>query len=75
MRSRVRRWGNSLALRVPREVAVAAAIEEGTEVEVVVESGRVVVTPHPATPTLDELVEGATSREPLISGEGKSGSG
>jgi antitoxin MazE len=60
MRSHVRRWGNSLAVRVPREVAAATAIEEGTEVEVAVEDGRVVLTPRPAAPTLDELVEAIT---------------
>lgn len=42
MRTTIRRWGNSLALRVPREVAADAGMGEGTVVELIAEEGRIV---------------------------------
>jgi antitoxin MazE len=47
MRSRVQRWGNTLALRIPHAIAAETAIEQGSEVEISLEDGRLVVTPVP----------------------------
>jgi antitoxin MazE len=57
MKARVRKWGNSLALRIPRAVAAETGLAEDAEVELSVEAGKLVVTPL-ARPkyTLDELV-------------------
>ena len=59
MRAQVQKWGNSLALRIPRSFAVESAIEQGSEVELSLEDGKLVVTPvgKPAY-TLDSLLEG-----------------
>lgn len=45
MRTRVQRWGNSLALRIPSAFAAETTIEQGSEVELTLEEGRLVVTP------------------------------
>jgi antitoxin MazE len=45
MRARVARWGNSLALRIPSGIAEDAQLVEGSEVEVAVADGRLVVEP------------------------------
>ena len=45
MSTTVSKWGNSLALRIPREVADAAHWTEGTEVRFRVEGGSVTVAP------------------------------
>jgi antitoxin MazE len=45
MSTTVSRWGNSLALRIPREVAEAAHWTEGTAVRFRVEGGSVTVAP------------------------------
>lgn len=61
MRVAVRKWGNSLALRIPKSFADDTHIESGTEVEVTLEAGRLIVTPVP-TPavTLEALLVGVT---------------
>jgi antitoxin MazE len=41
----IQKWGNSLAVRIPRSAAREAALEEGTPVELIVENGEVVVRP------------------------------
>ena len=61
MKSRVQMWGHSLALRIPKSLAAATHMEPGTPVELLLQDGKLVVSPlHPATFTLAELVEGIT---------------
>jgi antitoxin MazE len=45
MRVRVQKWGNSLALRIPKPFAEDAAVTEGTVVELSVLKGRLVALP------------------------------
>ena len=45
MKTAVQRWGNSLALRIPRAYAVETRIAEGSEVELTLKSGALVVQP------------------------------
>ncbi|GMR24151.1 MAG: AbrB/MazE/SpoVT family DNA-binding domain-containing protein [Acidobacteriota bacterium] len=41
----IRKWGNSLGLRIPRNLAKDVQVEEGSSVRVSVRKGRLVVTP------------------------------
>ena len=45
MRVRVQKWGNSLALRIPKSFATETALDSGAEVDLTLEDGRLVVTP------------------------------
>jgi antitoxin MazE len=45
MRARVQKWGNSLALRIPKSFASETALGQGAEVELTLEDGRLVITP------------------------------
>lgn len=45
MRVRVRKWGHSLALRIPKPFAVDAGVGEGTVVDMSVSEGRLVAAP------------------------------
>jgi antitoxin MazE len=45
MKSIVRKWGNSLAVRIPRRVAEHVGIEEGTELELLEERGAILIKP------------------------------
>jgi antitoxin MazE len=47
MRVRVQKWGNSLALRIPRSFATETSLETGVEVNMTIENGRLVITPLP----------------------------
>ncbi|KND58089.1 hypothetical protein BVER_00378 [Candidatus Burkholderia verschuerenii] len=44
----LKRWGNSLAVRIPANMAAEISVEEDQEVHVEVEDGRIVVRPHKA---------------------------
>jgi antitoxin MazE len=59
MRAHVRKWGNSLALRIPRTFAADANLEDGTAVELTVADGRLVAAPvRPHGPSLRRLLAG-----------------
>jgi antitoxin MazE len=57
---RVARWGNSLGVRIPRALAEQVRLEEGTEVEILVEGDALRVRPRPRAYSLNELVEQIT---------------
>ncbi len=45
MRTRIQKWGNSLALRIPKPYAEETEITENSAVDVTVRNGRLVVVP------------------------------
>ena len=45
MKTAVQRWGNSLALRIPSSFAAETHISEGSQVELTLKSGTLVVKP------------------------------
>ena len=45
MRVNVQKWGNSLALRIPKAFAQDAAVTEGSAVDLSVSEGRLVAVP------------------------------
>jgi antitoxin MazE len=59
MRTSVQKWGNSLALRLPKSFAVECGIVEGSAVDLSVRDGGLVVVPVAEDRyTLADLVAG-----------------
>jgi antitoxin MazE len=56
MESRVRRWGNSLGLRIPKSVADDLGLSQDCEVSLEVARGQLIVRPKSRTYKLDELL-------------------
>jgi len=56
METRISRWGNSRAVRVPQDVLKRAGIDPNEPVEISAEPGRIVITPVRHTPTLKDLL-------------------
>ncbi|BFH62100.1 AbrB/MazE/SpoVT family DNA-binding domain-containing protein [Paenibacillus azoreducens] len=54
----VQKWGNSLGIRIPKSLALKVGIKEGSEVDLDVEDGHLVIKPKSAT--LDELLAQVT---------------
>jgi len=57
MKSRIQKWGESLALRIPKSFAAGTKIEQATEVDLVIDDGKLVIGPEW---TLDKLLAGIT---------------
>jgi len=63
MQTKIQRWGNSLGLRIPRSFAEEAGVEAGSQVDLSVRDGDLVVraTKRRAY-RLSELLEKVTSK-------------
>lgn len=59
----VGRWGRSLAIRLPGEVARAAGICDGERVDIEARDGKVVIRPVAPRFTLEELFRGKTPEQ------------
>jgi antitoxin MazE len=60
MKSKVQKWGNSLALRIPKSFAEEADVGAGSEIDLQLREGRLVVVPIRRRPTLKALLEQVT---------------
>ena len=56
--AQVQKWGNSLGIRIPKALAVKAGLVEGTEIEIDVEDGQLVIKPK--AQTLEKLLSQVT---------------
>lgn len=62
MRTRVQKWGNSLAVRIPKPFAQGAGLQPCSEVEVSLEKGEVRLAPVRPRWTLRTLLAGVTKK-------------
>jgi antitoxin MazE len=60
MRSRISKWGNSLALRIPKALGTEVELKDGTEVELSVQDGSIIITPVSSNYQLEDLIQGIT---------------
>ncbi|MBA3469965.1 MAG: AbrB/MazE/SpoVT family DNA-binding domain-containing protein [Herpetosiphonaceae bacterium] len=61
MQTRVQKWGNSLAVRIPKVFATEVGLADDALVEIALLDGQLVITPIVvAAPTLDQLLAGIT---------------
>ncbi len=61
MRGKIQKWGNSLAMRIPRSFAQGANIEDGSNVDLQLRGRRLIVVPIEPQPTLKSLLAGVTA--------------
>ncbi len=60
MQVQVARWGNSLGLRIPKEIARRAGLREGARVDVEAEGDRIIISPARPRYVLADLLRGMT---------------
>jgi antitoxin MazE len=61
MKTRIQKWGNSLALRIPKSFASEVGLKQDAPVEVSLLDGKLVVTPIIKSPfTLNDLLSQVT---------------
>jgi len=57
----IQKWGNSLAIRIPKNLALDSNIEHGSVVEMSIEKGKIVLKPIKRnTDKLNQLLEKIT---------------
>jgi antitoxin MazE len=63
MKAKIARWGNSLGVRIPREIAGRVGLAEGASVEIETKNDRIVLTPARPRYRLEDLLAGMTPRK------------
>jgi antitoxin MazE len=61
VKSKVQKWGNSLALRIPKSFAEEARVKYGSEVDLQVKDGTLVISPIKEIPSLKSLLNQVTT--------------
>lgn len=60
MRAKAQRWGNSLAVRIPKSIAQQAGVNEQDELDIDVDAEVIRLRPRRRQPGLAELLERVT---------------
>ena len=60
MKTTVQKWGNSLAVRIPRPFADEVNLEENSTIDLSVRGGKLVIVPAEPDLTLEALVQAIT---------------
>jgi antitoxin MazE len=60
MQVQVARWGNSLGLRIPKDVVRRTGLREGDRVDVEAEGDRIIISPARRRYVLADLLKGMT---------------
>ncbi|MFW6054454.1 MAG: AbrB/MazE/SpoVT family DNA-binding domain-containing protein [Thermodesulfobacteriota bacterium] len=59
MQTKIKKWGNSLALRIPKSFAVNANLRQDELVDISIDKERIIITPISEKEySLDELLAG-----------------
>ena len=63
MQTKIQKWGNSLAVRIPKAFVKEAHVAYGTTVDLSVDDGKIVIDPHVDKEySLTDLLNGVTTR-------------
>jgi antitoxin MazE len=60
MQIQLSKWGNSLGIRIPKDVAMKLGLSENSRVDLSVEGDRIMISPGRPVYALEELLVGMT---------------
>ena len=61
MQTKIQKWGNSLALRIPKSFALNVNIKQNELVDLSIDKGKIIITPIAQKEySLEELLEGVS---------------
>jgi len=62
MQTKIKKWGNSLALRIPKSFALNAKLRQNELVDISIDKEKIIITPIGEKEySLDELLEGVSA--------------
>ena len=60
MQARIQKWGNSLAIRIPKPFALEVGLEQNSLVAISIKEGKLLLEPIKPSYSLEELLAGVT---------------
>jgi antitoxin MazE len=61
MKATIQKWGNSLAIRIPKNISKDTRVSEGSDINITVENGKIILSPSPKEFSLKELLKNITN--------------
>ncbi len=61
MKTTIQKWGNSLAIRIPKNISKDTRVSEGSNIDIIVDNGKIIISPSPREYSLKELLKNVTS--------------
>ena len=61
MKTTVQKWGNSLAVRIPKSITIDTKVTEGSSINISVEDGNIILSPFAKEVSLTELLNNVTN--------------
>jgi antitoxin MazE len=62
MQTKIKKWGNSLALRIPKSFALNAKLKQNELVDISIDKEKIIITPIGEKEySLDELLDGVSA--------------
>jgi antitoxin MazE len=61
MKTTIQKWGNSLAIRIPKNISKDTRVSEGSNIDIIVENGKIILSPSSREYSLKELLKNVTS--------------
>jgi len=62
MKATVQKWGNSLAIRIPKNISMDARVSEGSNINIMIENGNIILSPTTKEYSLKELLKKITNK-------------
>jgi len=62
MQTTIQKWGNSLAVRIPKSFTKEAKLEDGATIDLSIEKGAIVIKPGKKEYSLKELLKKVTEK-------------
>jgi antitoxin MazE len=60
MKATIHKWGNSLAIRIPKNITKDSRVSEGSNIDIMVEKGNIVLSPERKEYSLKEILKKIT---------------
>jgi len=60
MKATIQKWGNSLAIRIPKNITKDTRVSEGSNIDIMIENGKIVLSPIKKEYSLKELLKNIT---------------
>jgi antitoxin MazE len=56
MKTTIQKWGNSLAIRIPKNITKETKVSEGSNINIITENGKIILNPTTKEYSLKELL-------------------
>jgi antitoxin MazE len=60
MKATIQKWGNSLAVRIPKSITKDSMVSEGSNIDIMIENGNIILSPREKEYSLKVLLNNIT---------------